>query len=259
MIAKMNAKGVTIVELLVVIAASGIIMAAVTGFALNYWTNTAVLQNDEDTLVTRMNSGDYLRNALNSASDLIIQNSLTDSHTGAPDPAIGSGLYWLPIHAIPGTTNMPASGTITPVAYFSRPSLNTSKSMIMNGTFPYQDEIVIYMNGSTKQLLARVLANPNATSNRAKTTCPAASASSSCPKDILIAENVSGMGVRYFSRSGTAIDHTSSFDIVTGEYTGPDFPTVEVVELTLNLFKKAQLHSGDNTINQAVIRVALRN
>ncbi len=256
---RLNQQGITIVELLVVIAVSAIMMTTVTGFALSYWTNTAVLQSDEGSLVTRLNAGDYLREAINSASGMINQNDLADSHTGNADPADVSGTYWLPIHAIPGTVNMGATSTITPLVYFNRPSVDTSKNIVMNGNIAYQDDVIIYMNGTTKQLLARVIANPSATNNRANTTCPEAQASQSCPKDTVIADDVSGVAMRYFSRSGNTIDYTSIIDSSTGAYIGPDFPSVEVIEFNLKLLKKAQLHNGSNTSNQTVIRIALRN
>lgn len=256
---RLNESGLTIVELLAVIITSSIIVGTISAFALNFWTNTAVVQSDEDTLVTRLNAGDYLRNAINSASGMINQNDLADNNAGDPDPGDPSGTHWLLIHAVPGTINMGATGTITPVVYFNRPSVDTSKNIIMNGTVPYQDDVILYMNGTTKQLLARTIANPYAANNQAQTTCPAASATQNCPKDTVVADNVSGVGMRYFSRSGNTIDYTSIVDPNTGQYIGPDFPSVEVVEFTLKLSKKAQLHNGADTINQAVIRVALRN
>jgi hypothetical protein len=257
--ARLDESGLTIVELLAVIITSSIIVTTVTAFALNFWTNIAIVQSDEDTLVSRLNAGDYLRDAINSAAGLINQNDLADAHTGNADPADASHTHWIPIHAVPGTISMGVPGTITPLIYFNRPSIDTSKNIIMNGTVPYQDDVILYMNGTTKQLLGRVIANPYATNNRAKTTCPPALATPSCPQDTVIANNVSGVGMRYFSRSGNTIDYTSIVDPNTGAYIGPDFPSVEVVEFTLKLFKKAQLHNGVDTINQAVIRVALRN
>jgi prepilin-type N-terminal cleavage/methylation domain-containing protein len=256
---KLREHGFTILELMVVIVVSSILVGVVTSFALTFWTNTAVVESDENTLVSRLNAGDYLRDALNSAVGLINQNDLADPHTGNTDPADNSGNYWLPIHAVPGTISAGAPGTITPVVYFNRPSTDTSKNIIMNGTIPYQDDVIIYLNGTTKQLLARVIANPDAPDNRAKTTCPAAQATNACPADTVIAENVSAVDTRYFSRSGNTIDYTSITDPNTGEYIGPDFPSVEVIEFNLKLFKKAQLHSGADTSNQTVIRIALRN
>jgi hypothetical protein len=256
---KTDERGFTVVELLAIISTSSIILGTMTAFALNFWTNTAVVQSDENTLVTRLNAGDYLRNMVNSAVGLIDQNDLSDPHAGKPDPADASGVYWTPIHAVPGTISMGASGTITPVIYLNRPSVDTSGNIILNGSLPYQDDVIIYMDGTTKQLLGRVVANPNAPGNRAKTTCPATYATVSCPMDTVIAENVSSVDMRYFSRSGNGIDYTSIVDPLTGDYIGPDFPAVEVVELNLKLHKKAQLHNGADTINQTIIRVALRN
>ncbi|HEX5743953.1 MAG TPA: hypothetical protein VFX84_00670 [Candidatus Saccharimonadales bacterium] len=251
--------GLTIVELLAVIIAGSIIMGVVTAFALNLWTNTAVLESDENTFVSRLNAGDYLRDAINSAAGLINQNNLPDDNAGDPEPSDPSGNHWRIIHAVPGAINIGGAGTITPVIYFNRPSIDTSKDVILNGSVPYQDDVILYMDGNTKQLLARVIANPYAPGNRAKTTCPASVASQSCPADTVVAENVSAVDLRYFSRSGNTIDYTSITDPNTGEYIGPDFPSVEVVEFKLKLFKKAQLHSGADTSNQTVIRVALRN
>ena len=252
-------RGLTVVELLVAIIVSSVMMAIVTAFALNYWTSTAVIQSDQQTLVSRLNAGDYLRDAIDSASGLITQNDLPDTHTGKPDPAILSGNYWLPIHAIPTTISVGATGTITPLAYYNRPSIDVSKNIVMNGSVAYQDDVVLYLNGTTKQLLSRTIANSAATNNKAKTSCPAALASQSCPADSVISDNVSSVTVRYFSRSGNAIDYTSITDPNTGNYIGPDFPSVEVVEYKLNLYNKAKLHNGADTSNQTVIRVALRN
>ncbi len=256
---KLGERGLTIVELLAVIIASSVIMGMVTAFALNLWTNTAVVESDENTFVSRLNAGDYLRDAIDSAVGLINQNDLPDSNAGDPDPSDPSGNYWAVIHAVPGTISIGSAGTITPVIYFNRPSIDTSNSIIMNGDVPYQDDVILYMNGTTKQLLARVIANPSASGNRAKTTCPASAASQTCPADTVVADNVTGINLRYFSRSGNTIDYTSITDSDTGDYIGPDFPSVEVVEFKLQLFKKAQLHSGADTSNETIIRVALRN
>lgn len=256
---RLDQRGLTLVELLAVIIASSLIMMTVTAFGLNFWASTASVQSSEDTLVSRLNAGDYLRDAINSASGLINQNDLADSHAGDPDPSDVSGTHWVVIHAVPGTINMGTSGTITPVVYFNRPSVDTSKNIILNGAVPYQDDVIIYMNGSTKQLLARVVANPDAPNNRAKTTCPSAYATQSCPQDTVISNNVSAIDMRYFSRSGNTIDYSSIVDPNTGAYIGPDFPSVEVVEFTVKLSKNKQLYKAANTANQVVIRVALRN
>lgn len=251
--------GFTIVELLVVMIVSGLLMGVITSFALNYWSKTTLLEASQETLVSRLNSGDYLRDSIDAASGLIDQNDLPDAHVGAVDPADPSQTHWLPIHAIPTTISVGASGTITPVIYYNRPSINTSKNIVLNGTIPYQDDIILYLNGTTKQLLARTIANSNVSHNSAITSCPAALTTPGCPADAVVAEDVQSVGMRYFSRSGNTIDYTSIVDPNTGNYIGPDYPSVEVVEFTINFYRKSSVHSSTKTLTQTVIRVALRN
>jgi len=108
-------------------------------------------------------------------------------------------------------------------------------------------------------LMLRTIANSSATGNKLRTSCPPAQATSGCPADSTVATDVSSVTTRYFSRSGNLLNWTSITDPLTGAYIGPDFPSVEVLELTLNLQRKSVLHSGTATSNQTIIRVAFRN
>ena len=253
--------GFTIPELISVMIVSLLFSGLIIYFAFDYWRATATLDNDSQTFVGRLSAGDKLRDNLNAATNLLIQNSIADSHTNNPDPAYANNYYWIPIHAIPGNTPVGASGTTTPLIYFQQPALDSSKNFIMNGTQPYQNEYVLYLDGTTKQLLLRTLANPAATGNAAVTSCPSAAATSICPADKIIAEDVSSVDMRYFSRAGNTIDYTSIVDttVTPNQYIGPDFPSVEVVEFNLHNFRKSRLGGGTDTSNQTVIRVALRN
>lgn len=251
--------GFTIPELLSVIAVSAIFVTLIMFFTFSYWRYGLLMEADLDTFITRLNAGDYLRESFNSSSGLIIQNSLPDGNSHNSDPAIPSGLYWVPIHAIPENKPIGANGTTTPLVYFRRPSVNTAGNIIMNGTQPYEDEFILYLNGTTKQLLARTLANPNAPSNRLSTSCPPASATMSCPADKVVARDLASIDVRYFSRTGNLIDYTSITDSSTGAYIGPDFTVVDVIEFTINITKKPLLQKTNGTRNSTIIRVALRN
>ncbi|MFI5212788.1 MAG: hypothetical protein ACHQTE_02395, partial [Candidatus Saccharimonadales bacterium] len=165
----------------------------------------------------------------------------------------------IPIHAIPATVSIGGPGTITPVIYYNRPSIDTTNNIALNGTIAYQDDIVLYLNGTTKQLLARTIANSSVTNNRAITSCPPTQATSGCPADAVIATDVSSVAMRYFSRSGNTIDYSSITDPTTGAYIGPDYPSVEVVEFTIKFDRTASVHRSTDTLTQTVIRVALRN
>ncbi len=255
-----NEQGFTLPELISSLIITSLFVAVIMSFMFGYWKYSALLEADLDTLVTRLNAGDVLRDLIGTSAGLVTQNSIADSHTNNPDPANASNNYWLPIHAIPGSTSIGAGGTTTPLVYFRRFSTNTSGAYIMNGTLPYEDEYVLYLNGTTKQLLLRSLANPSASGNRLKTSCPSNVATASCPADRIIASDLASVSMRYFSRTGNTIDWTSVYDSNTNSYAGPDFTAVEVVEFTVNLNKKPFLQqSSTATQNSTVIRIALRN
>lgn len=252
-------QGFTLAELNVAIILTVFFSILILTFTFEYWRYSYLLEADLDTLTTRLNAGDILREEIGTSTGMIIQNSLADSNTLVADPAIPSGNYWLPIHAVPGNKAVGGPGTYTPLVYFRRPSLNMSGAFIMNGTQPYEDEYVLYIDGSRKALMQRSLANSSASGNRLKTSCPPAIATSSCPADKAIAPDLASIDMRYFSRTGNLIDYTSVTDPNTGQYIGPDFTTVEVVELTINLTKKPIFQKTNATSNSTIIRIALRN
>lgn len=256
---KGNDPGLTIIELIVVMTLTMAFSGMVVSFALDYWGASTSLQNDSETFTTRQNLGDILRDRLNSAANLINQNSLADINAHVSDPADPSGTYWTPIHAIPSDVTLPAAGQYVPVLYYNAPSVTYSKTQIMNGVQPYYDEFILFLDGSRKTLMLRNLAHPGASGNRWQTTCPTNLATSTCRGDRIVANDVTSVTLRYFSRSGNPIDWTSIIDPLTGNYIGPDFPSVEVVELTINLGRKAIINGAQDTANQTIVRVALRN
>lgn len=254
-----NEQGFTLVELVVYMTLTVMFTLLVFSFMFDFWGSAATLENDSETFVTRQDAGDSLRDRLNAAAHLVSQNSIADSNREVNEPTDTTGTFWQIIHAQPKTITMPAGGSYASVIYYEAPSVDTSKNYIMNGSQPYEDEFVLYLNGSTKQLLLRTLVNPSATGDRLKTSCPAASATSTCPADVIIASDITSVSTRYFSRSGNTIDYTSVTDPTTGLPVGPDFPSVEVVELTLNLGRKSTIGGAQSTANETIVRVALRN
>jgi hypothetical protein len=252
-------RGLSLVELVVVMVLTLAFSGMVISFALDYWGSATSLKNDSETFVTRQNLGDVLRDRLNVASGLITQNSLPDLNTHLAEVGDVSGTHWVVQHAIPKTIPLPPPNQFLPVIYYTAPSVTSAKVPIMNGAQPFYDEFILYLEGSTKKLYLRNLVNPGASANRLRTTCPPATATTICPSDKLVASDVTSVTTRYFSRSGNLIDWTSMTDPLTGAYIGPDFPSVEVVELTINLGRKAIIKGAQDTGNQTIVRVALRN
>lgn len=247
--------GFTLIELMVAMLIASFMTILILGFTLDFWGSLGVLSNDSATFVERETAGDRLRTLLNVASKFINQNSIADNYP----LAAADTTHWELIHAVPENIPMPASGSITPVFYFNAPSVDGSGNFIMNGSAPYYDEFVLYLNGSTQQLMLRKLANPSASGDTVITTCPAADATSSCPADTAISGDITSVDVNYYSRSGNIINYESSTDPTTGDFNGPDFPNVEVVQLTLHYSRRAIINGSATSLSQTVIRVAPRN
>lgn len=265
-------RGFTVVELLTTLVVTGMFAALILFFGISYWRYGFLLEADLDTLVTRLNAQDVMREQLGSSSGLIVQNSILDNNPLVPDPAQPGGKYWIPLHAVPGNTLASGSG-YAPLLYFKRYATSSSGGYIFNGLNVYENEFIFYINRSSRQLFMRSLANPAAAGNALKTSCPPSLASASCPADKLVASDLSSIDRRYFSRSGTLIDFTTYLNgngtcsggqegQYNGQYDGCgafDFPGVEVVELTLNLAKKPVFQTTSATQNSTVVRIALRN
>jgi prepilin-type N-terminal cleavage/methylation domain-containing protein len=254
-----NQAGFTLPELIISLIMTSVLVTLIMFFTFSYWQYAYILQADQDTFTERLNVGDYLREALGSSSGIITQNSIPDTHTGNADTSIVGGEYWVPVHAIPSNVALNSNGAYTPLLYFKRYSISTSNSLIMNGTLPFEDEYVLYLHTPTKSLQLRTLANPNATNNKAVTSCPAALASASCPADKVLITNIASIDKRFFSRSGNLIDWTSIYDPIISSYVGPDSPAIEVMELTINVSKRAAFQTTNSTQNSTIIRITLRN
>lgn len=250
--------GFTIIELLIVMLLTSFFITLIMSFTFSYWRYTYLLEAEQDTLSTRLNAGDILRDKIGTSSGLITQNGLPDINPNNPDPSDGTGQHWLQIHSVPGN-QAAAPGTTKPVVYFKRFSSDTTGNLIMNGTQPFEDEYILYIDGTRKELLLRSLANPNAPGNGLKTSCPPAIATATCPADKAIVSNLASVDTRYFSRTGNLIDWTSIYDPDIPSYIGPDFTSVDVIELKLNITKKPIFQKTNATINSTIVRVALRN
>lgn len=244
------------VEMLVAIVLTALLTAVIFDFAFSYWHFAYRQQSDQEAMIERLNASDFLRDSLGTSSGLINQNSIPDSHVTVADPAQPSGEYWEILHAIPG---LKSGASDVPLMYYKRFSFDTNGNVILNGTNPYEDEFILYLSGSTKELRLRTLANPSASGNRALTTCPPTAASASCPADKVLAHDITGVELQYYSRAGNLVNFTSSTDPLTGEYNGPDYSSVEVAQLTLNLARKPLFQSTETTKSATVIRLALRN
>ena len=260
-----NERGFTLPELIIVMVLTMLFSGLLFQFAMGYARYSSVAQSDSVAFVARLNASDYLREKLGPPSGLISQNSITDAYPNVPDGSNPS--HWRVLHAVKATFGN--TSTATPLIYFKKPSITTSGGMTYNGVLPYEDEFIVYHDGATKQLRVRTLANTAVATNRLVTSCPPENASASCPADKVLISDIISVSLRYFSRSGNDISFTSIDSAGTSPCSAPaptytgcagaDFPSVEVVELTLNLSKRPVGTSVNSTQSATIIRVALRN
>lgn len=103
--------------------------------------------------------------------------------------------------------NAPAGGWTTSNSNFviiiAVPALDQNRDYIIDADTgsPYINELVYFKSGTN--LYKRVLANPNASGNSLKTSCPEASATPSCPADRKLTENVNNMVFTLYDQDNT--------------------------------------------------------
>lgn len=259
--------GFTIVELIAVIAITGLMVVAVFAFYESILGTTLKAELDVNTTADRMAAANSLRNKISESSGLTSQPSISD-----PNGPLTGGL-WPEFHPSDNNqSHLPSPiNDMQPILYFRTIAYNSSQQPLVqpNGQF-HQDEHVLYRQTAENRLFIRTLANTVA-GNAERTTCPSASATATCPADQLVLNNVERVDFNYFSKTGEVMNYyqvindtdpdCASNPVPTNPYcqTGPDFEVVEVVEIRPNLSAKARLQQDNTSQSETVIRVALRN
>jgi prepilin-type N-terminal cleavage/methylation domain-containing protein len=203
--------GFTLVELLVVISVTTILVTTFSAAALNYFDT--ISKTDASIEMTN-DSQDLLRNTVN---NIRIGDGVRQTNT-ITDPNAPTGGWNT------GNTNF--------VIVIAIPAIDSSRNYIIDPSTgsPYMNELVYYKNGTA--LTERVLANPNASGNNIKTTCPANLVTTSCPADKVLANYVSSMIFTFYDQNNTlTTDPTQARSIkIDLSMTHPIFGT----PLTLN-------------------------
>ena len=264
--------GFTLVEMLIVVIMTTVLSLIIFNIGFQYLKQAASLNARSNFYGERLNVADYLRLNVGLSTGLLNQNSIADTSPVVPDPNDGGGTHWLPLHAIPGSLGDPSA--VTPIIYYSQNALDGNRQEIMNGTKPYQNEYILYLDGPSSELRVRALANPSALGNSTSTTCTTAAAG--CHKDKVLLTGVQSVEMHYYSRSGESIDFRSSCDpdayycagttpaacLQTPPYTGCnglDFSQVEVAQFKLRVKKSIESDTNHSFYNSTIIRIALRN
>lgn len=217
---KLNDRGVTIAELLVVTAIAGLLVASSVTIMLFFY-------------------GDVLRGNIQSQLAVESQNIL---RSVVEELRVSSGVRSTNSNA---DANGPSGGWTTSnddlILIISTPVLDSSNEFVINPITgsPYQNEIVYFADGKT--LYKRYLANASAAGNTVKTSCPASAASPSCPPDVVMSSNFETMNFEFYDQDD---NHTTNLS------------DARSIELTIEMSRKS---FGKDIEFDNKIRITLRN
>ena len=187
-----NQDGFTLFELLITMAVSAILLLVGGTFvgqgtlAVNADFNKTLVQTDTETAVNTV------ARVVKSARSVEAANSQPDAHS----PGGSANLYgWSGVAGSNGTLILaiPARDSSGNLLYID--GLHTNL---------YTNDVVYYFDSATKKLYKRTIANAVA-GNAAVTTCPPALATSSCPADSVVVQDIANLATSYFDALNVAV------------------------------------------------------
>jgi prepilin-type N-terminal cleavage/methylation domain-containing protein len=193
--------GYTLIEMLVAISVSTLLILAIGNYASagiigsnQDYNRTLVLSNAKDAvnIVARQVLLARAVEGSNSLADNYAPNAPTDLYSWSG--AAGSGTSLI--------LEVPSRDTGGSIVYYNG-----------SDTAVYTDEVVFYLDATTRKLYKRVIANPNlpvGVTNGAKTTCPPAHASAGCPADADVVDDVANLVTKYIAADGTVCSSSCS-------------------------------------------------
>lgn len=216
----LDERGVTLVELMVVISIASIVLVAVTSISIYIYGDT--LRGS-----IRARLGGESQNILRSVTEELRQSSSIRTTNANPDANAPGGAWTT------SNTNL--------ILIISTPALDASNNFIMNNQtgFPYQNEIVYFVNDGT--LYKRYIANQNAVGNKTRSSCPASKSSSICAADVVMTKYFKAMDFVLYDQNN---------DVTT------NIPAARSILLKIDLERKI---SGQPVTFNNSIRITIRN
>lgn len=175
---KLNQTGFTLVETVITLSVVALVLGVITSFALTSLNQSTTQAARADLLGQSQIALDKMINDIRLSSGADQNNRWPDPNNG------GNSLNWQSnaTTLVLATAAMNSSDTII----FADPAMYISEK---NNVVYFVRDGKLY-----KRVLASTVAN-----NAAKTTCPPAAATSSCPGDIVMLNNVTEFNLKYFN------------------------------------------------------------
>jgi hypothetical protein len=215
-----DSSGFSVTELAISITVAGILAMALFTATFYYFVDTTQAGTTTDLALESQTILTQLTEDIRLADSIASTNSISDPH--AP---VGG---W--------HTSDPSN-----IVIIESPAVDSGRNIIYNDStgFPYSNEYIYFL--SANSMYKRILANPSAVGNIAKTSCPAGQSTSSCPPDRLFSSNTGNLSFTLYDYAGA---------------TTADAAKARSVLLQVDMAKKS---FGKNiTLNNST-RVTLRN
>lgn len=185
---KRQSAGFTLVEVIVSLTVAGVLVGIIMGFMINSLTQYGIAGARAELLNEAQIALDIAANDIRLSANADANNRWPDNN--APN-APSDTFSW--------TSN---SSTLV----LATAAENSAGDILFSDASNYvshKNNSVYFV--SSGKLYKRVLAAPNVTGNTAVTTCPAAAATSSCPADRLLLQNVEAFTVKYYDEQNQEV------------------------------------------------------
>jgi prepilin-type N-terminal cleavage/methylation domain-containing protein len=187
-------EGFTITELAISLTVASILALVLFTATFYYYVNTAQTETSTNLALESQNVLTQLTDDIRLSDSIASTNAISDSN--------GPSGGWV--------TNDPSN-----IIIIESPAIDSSRNLIYNPTtgFPYRNEYIYFLSGTN--MYKRVLANTLAAGNVAKTTCPSATSSPTCPKDRIFSNNVTNLSFTFYdSADATTADATKARSVL---------------------------------------------
>lgn len=185
---KLDIKGFTVVEMVAAVAITGILVVLIMTFLVNTIVNNSIRTAQADLLREAQLTLDLLARDVRLSANVDANNRWPDNN--APD-APTDLFSW-------------ESGQDTLILAIA--AQNTAREVLFEDAVHYitlkNNSIFYLQNGA---LYRRILA-ANHPDNRSRTTCPGSAASSSCPADTKLINDVTDFSVRYYNNDNEEVE-----------------------------------------------------
>lgn len=195
-----NESGFTLIELIVVMAIVGILAVMISEFysrrLVDYARNftLTILQTNTKQAIESMERD------IKAARSIEAINTLADNKL----PCTSSNQYcWQSTSTSPSTLVLAV------------PARDTNQNLLYRDTLHnvlVLNEVIYYIDSTTKILYRRTIANPIA-GNAAVSTCPPSQVTASCPSDSKVVEDVANMVITYYDSNNGTVAPGNSYSV----------------------------------------------